>query len=43
MSREKFVYELKNSEGVSYGETTDIYILPVGTEFSVENGFWKDC
>lgn len=41
MSRENFIYELKNSVGMSYGETTDVYMLPVGTKFTVENGFWS--
>jgi hypothetical protein len=32
--RSKFVYDN------GYGITTDIWILPVGTKFRVENGYW---
>lgn len=34
MTREKFVYDTQ------YGETTDIYLLPIGTKFRVSNGVW---
>lgn len=40
MSRRKFTYKLYDSQGGCYGTTTDIYMLPVGTEFTVENGIW---
>lgn len=35
IDRSKFVYELGD-----YGTTTDMYLLPVGTRFSVYNGAW---
>lgn len=35
-SRDKFIYEQQN-----YGTTTDIYMLPVGTTFTVNNGGWS--
>lgn len=34
MSRDRFVYDN------GYGMTTDIYMLDVGTKFSVNNGAW---
>lgn len=40
MDRSKFIHEVYNSEGVSYGVATDVYLLPVGTKFVVENGMW---
>lgn len=40
MDRSKFEYRLHNSQGSYYGMTTDIYMLPVGTKFSVINGAW---
>lgn len=41
MDRSKFVHDVHNSEGGLYGTTTDIYLLPVGTLFHVENGIWN--
>lgn len=41
MDRSKFEYRLLNSQGGCYGTTTDIYMLPIGTEFSVVNGVWN--
>lgn len=35
ISRDKFVYNN------GYGVTTDVYLLPVGTEFFVVNGVWR--
>lgn len=33
--RSRFVYE------TGYGKTTDMYLLPIGTEFYTENGAWS--
>ena len=39
--RSKFVYRSLNYLGGSYGMTTDIYMLPFGTKFMVDNGAWN--
>lgn len=41
MDRSKFVYKSYDSQGGCYGVTTDIYLLPIGTEFYVINGAWN--
>jgi hypothetical protein len=41
MDRNKFVYKIFSSEGMLYGTTTDIYMLPIGTKFTVVNGMWN--
>lgn len=41
MDRSKFVHEIHDyADGHCLGMTTDIYMLPVGTKFSVDNGYW---
>ena len=39
-TREKFVHEVHRANGSSYGESCDIYSLPIGTKFRVWNGLW---
>lgn len=40
-SRSEFVYKLPNIQGGYFGTTTDMYLLPVDTKFSVDNGYWN--
>jgi hypothetical protein len=40
MDRSKFIYKLPDSNGRYFGTTTDMYMLSVGTKFSVDNGVW---
>lgn len=40
MDREKFIHDVYRASGGSYGESCDIYNLPIGTKFNVWNGSW---
>lgn len=39
--RKKYEREIPRADGGSYGISTDIYNLPIGTKFDVFNGNWK--